>query len=56
MDLNNYNQIVSRANDVQKMWQKVPAPKRGEVIRSFGNKLREHKSELAALILSLIHI
>ena len=50
MDLNNYNQIVSRANDVQKMWQKVPAPKRGEVIRSFGNKLREHKSELAALI------
>jgi aldehyde dehydrogenase (NAD+) len=50
MDLNNYNQIVSRANDVQKVWQKVPAPKRGEVIRSFGNKLREHKSELAALI------
>ena len=50
MDLNNYNQIVSRANDIQKIWQKVPAPKRGEVIRSFGNKLREHKSELAALI------
>ena len=50
MDLNNYNQIVSRANDIQKMWQKVPAPKRGEVIRSFGNKLREHKSELATLI------
>ena len=50
MDLNNYNQIVSRANNVQKNWQKIPAPKRGEVIRSFGNKLREHKSELAALI------
>ena len=50
MDFNNYNQIVSRANNVQKNWQKVPAPKRGEVIRSFGNKLREHKSELAALI------
>jgi aldehyde dehydrogenase (NAD+) len=50
MDLNNYNQIVSRANNVQKNWQKVPAPKRGEVIRSFGNKLREHKSDLAALI------
>ena len=32
------------------MWQKIPAPKRGEVIRSFGNKLREHKSELATLI------
>ena len=50
MDLNNYNQIVSRANNVQKLWQKVPAPKRGEVIRNFGNKLREHKSELAAYI------
>ena len=50
MDLNNYNQIVSRANDIQKIWQKVPAPKRGEVIRSFGNKLRKNKSELALLI------
>ena len=29
MDLNNYNQIVSRANDVQKLWQKVPENKRG---------------------------
>ena len=38
MDLNNYNQIVSRANDVQKMWQKVPAPKRGGY-QSFGNSL-----------------
>ena len=50
MDFNNYNQIVSRANNVQKNWQKVPAPKRGEVIRSFGNKLRDHKSKLAELI------
>ena len=50
MDLNNYNQIVSRANDIQKIWQKVPAPKRGEVIRSFGNKLRKNKSELALII------
>jgi len=50
MDLNNFNQIVSRANNVQKLWQKVPAPKRGEVIRSFGNKLRDHKSKLAELI------
>ena len=28
-------------------WRKVPAPLRGEVIRQFGNELRDNKIDLA---------
>ena len=31
-------------------WKVVPAPKRGELIRVLGNKLREHKETLGALV------
>jgi len=31
-------------------WRKVPAPLRGEIIRQFGNELRENKVELAKII------
>lgn len=31
-------------------WKSVPAPKRGELVRVFGNKLREHKASLGALV------
>ena len=31
-------------------WRLVPAPKRGEVVRGFGQLLREHKTELGELI------
>lgn len=32
------------------LWQEVPAPKRGELIRVFASKVRENKKELAFLI------
>ncbi|SVD77367.1 uncharacterized protein METZ01_LOCUS430221, partial [marine metagenome] len=41
-----YNLLVEKSTDAQKGWLKVPAPKRGELIRIFGNKLREHLQEL----------
>ncbi|GAB4154818.1 MAG: aldehyde dehydrogenase family protein [Planctomycetota bacterium] len=31
-------------------WRKIPAPKRGEVIRQLGDELRVHKHELGALV------
>jgi aldehyde dehydrogenase (NAD+) len=31
-------------------WRKVPAPRRGELVRLFGNALREHKEDLARLV------
>jgi aldehyde dehydrogenase (NAD+) len=33
-----------------KAWRSVPAPKRGELIRLFGEELRVHKKELAELV------
>jgi len=43
---------VKVAQEAFKTWKEVPAPKRGEVIRILGNKLREKKEELAQIITS----
>ena len=45
-----YDEIVDRAHAAFLQWRKVPAPKRGEVIRQLGNRLREKKDELGALV------
>lgn len=44
------NEIISQAQSAFQQWRLVPPPKRGELIRIFGNKLREHKSELGELV------
>lgn len=31
-------------------WREIPAPKRGELVRLFGEKLRKHKEDLAHLV------
>jgi aldehyde dehydrogenase (NAD+) len=45
-----YDEIVERAHVAFLKWRKVPAPKRGEVVRQLGNRLREQKGELAKLV------
>jgi aldehyde dehydrogenase (NAD+) len=45
-----YDVIVGRAHAAFLEWRKLPAPKRGEVVRQLGNRLREKKSELGALV------
>ena len=45
-----YDRIVDRAHAAFLEWRKVPAPKRGEVVRQLGNRLREKKTELGALV------
>ncbi len=45
-----YDGIADRAHQAFLKWRTVPAPKRGELIRQLGNRLREVKSELAALV------
>lgn len=45
-----YFQTVVKANDAFKVWKAWPAPKRGEIVRQFGNKLRENKEELGELV------
>ncbi len=45
-----YETVASASVAAQKEWAKVPAPKRGEVIRQIGNALREHKDALGTLV------
>jgi aldehyde dehydrogenase (NAD+) len=41
---------IVKAQAAFEQWKTVPAPKRGELIRVLGNKLREHKETLGALV------
>ena len=45
-----YNQVMDAANSAFKSWRTVPAPQRGEVVRQFGEKLRELKEPLGKLV------
>ncbi len=45
-----FDEIVARAHAAFLEWRKVPAPKRGEVVRQLGNALREKKEDLGALV------
>lgn len=45
-----YDAVVRQAEDTFKTWRTVPAPKRGQVIRDFGNALRELKEPLGELV------
>jgi len=41
---------INRAQDAFKVWRNVPAPRRGELIRLFGEELRRDKEALASLV------
>ncbi len=45
-----YNKIIETADESFIYWRKVPAPKRGEIVRQIGVKLREYKPELGRLV------
>jgi aldehyde dehydrogenase (NAD+) len=45
-----YEYIMGKATAAFKTWQMVPAPKRGEIVRQIGNRLREYKEPLGALV------
>ncbi|OFY14395.1 MAG: aldehyde dehydrogenase [Bacteroidetes bacterium GWF2_29_10] len=45
-----YELIIKKAEEAFKIWRKVPAPKRGEIVRQIGNELRENKEDLAKLV------
>ena len=42
MTADDYNKLVGDSIKAQNEWKKFPAPARGQMIRQFGNKLREH--------------
>ena len=45
-----YDAIVEKARAAFLGWRRVPAPKRGEIVRQLGNRLREQKDVLGALV------
>jgi aldehyde dehydrogenase (NAD+) len=45
-----YAVVIENANAAFKYWRNVPAPKRGEIVRQFGEKLRTHKDSLGRLV------
>jgi aldehyde dehydrogenase (NAD+) len=45
-----YSLVVDKAQKAFPIWQAIPAPKRGEIIRQIGNAFRAHKEDLAYLI------
>jgi aldehyde dehydrogenase (NAD+) len=45
-----YNAIMEKAQAAFLQWRTMPAPKRGEIIRQYGNKLREYKQPLGELV------
>ncbi len=45
-----YEAIVLKATEAFKVWRTMPAPKRGEIVRQFGDKLREKKQALGELV------
>lgn len=45
-----YEQIISTAQKAFIEFRKIPAPQRGEIVRQFGNKLRELKEPLGKLV------
>ena len=51
MNRNDYDSIIERAKEIQKEWRTVPAPKRGEVIRVFGNHLRQDIEKIGTAIM-----
>lgn len=45
-----YESVISTATKAYKIWRDVPAPQRGEIVRQFGNKLRDLKEPLGKLV------
>lgn len=45
-----YHQIIDIAHQAFLSWRTVPAPKRGEIIRQIGDRLRQHKDSLGKLV------
>jgi aldehyde dehydrogenase (NAD+) len=45
-----YETVVKVAHEAFLQWRKIPAPKRGEIVRLVGLKLREYKEPLGKLV------
>ncbi|MCY1635855.1 MULTISPECIES: L-piperidine-6-carboxylate dehydrogenase [Marinifilum] len=49
-DKDDYEKVLVKAQEAFKVWRKMPAPKRGEIVRQIGNALRDAKEDLGKLV------
>lgn len=47
---NDYDLVVEKSVEAFKFWRTVPAPKRGDIVRQIGLKLRAYKENLGRLV------
>lgn len=45
-----YDHVLAKATAAYAEWRKIPAPQRGSIVRQFGDKLRQHKTDLGTLV------
>lgn len=45
-----YDEVIKTSQEAFKTWRMMPAPQRGEIVRQFGDKLREKKDALGKLV------
>ncbi len=45
-----YDTVMATAESAFKVWREMPAPKRGEIVRQFGDVLRQYKEPLGRLV------
>ena len=45
-----YEKVISEAEKAKLIWRDIPAPKRGEIIRQLGERLRREKATLGKLV------
>lgn len=49
-DEQGYEAVMQQAGEAFVYWKNIPAPKRGDMVRQFGDALRLHKADLGALV------
>ena len=45
-----YEKVISKAGKAFVEWRKIPAPKRGEIVRQYGDELRKYKEPLGQVV------
>ena len=45
-----YEAVIQKAEAAFKVWREIPAPKRGEIVRQYGDELRKFKDPLGRLV------
>ena len=48
--LEDFKTVVNTAENAFQLWRKVPAPKRGDIVRQIGDRLRQFKEPLGTLV------